>query len=155
MDPEKPRRQESASNRLLFEFFNEVGIVSQLSSALLNKSLPEGLHVAHFTLLNHMVRLGDGKTPQQLVSAFQVTKSTMTHSLQVLEERGFVELQPHPDDGRSKLVFLTDRGRSFREEAIAALAPRFEQLKRYLDLAAISEMLEPLRQVRKRLDENR
>ena len=155
MDPEEPRRQESASNRLLFEFFNEVGIISQLSSALLNKSLPEGLHVAHFSLLNHMVRLGDGKTPQQLVSAFQVTKSTMTHSLQVLEERGFIRLQPHPDDGRSKLVFLTARGRSFREEAIAALGPRFEELRHYLDLAAISEMIEPLRQLRKRLDENR
>ena len=154
MESKKPRL-ESASNRLLFEFFNEVGIISQLSSALLNRSLPEGLHVAHFSLLNHMVRLGDGKTPQQLASAFQVTKSTMTHSLQVLEERGFIEFLPHPEDRRSKLVFLTARGRSFREEAIAALSPRFGELKHYLDVEAISGLLEDLRRIRKALDEHR
>jgi len=142
-------------HRLLFEFFNEVGIISQLASTMLNKSLPEGLHVAHFSLLNHMVRLGDGKTPQQLASAFQVTKSTMTHSLQVLEERGFIELRPHPVDRRSKQVFLTPRGRSFRDEAIAALAPSIDGLRAQLDVPAIRGMLEDLRAVRRTLDANR
>ena len=70
--------------KLVFQFFNEVGIIQQLSATLFNKRLPEGLHVSHFSVLNHMVRLGDGKTPLALANAFQVTKATMTHTLSTL-----------------------------------------------------------------------
>ena len=51
-----------ASPAPIFEFFNEIGIISQLSSALFSRTLPDGLHVSHFSILNHMVRLGDGRT---------------------------------------------------------------------------------------------
>ena len=107
----------------IFEFFNEIGIISQLSSALFSRTMPHGVHVAHFSILNHMVRLGDGRTPVQLASAFQLTKATMTHSLGVLEKAGFVRIEPNPQDGRSKLVHLTAEGRAFREEAIQSVRP--------------------------------
>jgi DNA-binding MarR family transcriptional regulator len=139
----------------VFAFFNEIGIIAQLSATLFNRSLPDGLSVAHFSILNHMVRLGDGRTPQQLASAFQVTKATMSHSIDVLSRRGFVRIEKHPDDGRSKLVFLTRAGRAFRERAIKQATDSLAGLMGELDFDAMATMLPRLRAVREVLDRNR
>lgn len=139
----------------LFEFFNEIAIISQLSAALFSKNLPDGMHVSHFSILNHLVRLGDGRTPVQLAGAFQVTKATMTHSLGVLERQGFVAISPNPEDGRSKLVRLTPSGRAFREMAIAQVGPAFGPIIREIDAAKLMAILPDLKRVRQILDRNR
>ena len=111
--------------------------------------------MSHFSVLNHMVRLGDGKTPLELAHAFQVTKGTMTNTLGALSRRGLISIAPNEKDGRSKLVFLTDAGRAFQAEAIASLEPVFERLSGQLDLEAMAKALPLLEEVRKVLDENR
>lgn len=141
--------------RAVFAFFTEVGIINQLSSALLAKTLPDGVHPSHFAIMNHLVRLGDGKAPVRIAAAMQVTKNTMTHSLKVLEGRGFITIKPDPNDGRAKLVYLTDEGRKFREAAIVDVSERFGGLicPEHID---IMERLRPeLEIIRKLLDENR
>jgi DNA-binding MarR family transcriptional regulator len=87
-----------------FRLFNEIGIIGQLSRSLLEARLPPGFVAAQFSVLNHLVRLGDGKTPLALAQAFQVPKNSMTHSLTVLEREGLIEFRKNPQDGRSKLV---------------------------------------------------
>ena len=139
----------------IFAFFNEIGIIAQLSSTMFNRSLPDGLSVAHFSILNHLVRLGDGRTPIQLASAFQVTKATMSHSIDVLSQRGFIRIEKHPDDGRSKLVFLTEAGRAFRERAIKKATGALAGLISELETDALADMLPRLRAVRQVLDRNR
>ena len=114
--------------KLTFQFFNEIGIIHQLAVSMFNRRLPDGLHVSHFSVLNHLIRLGDGRTPLALASAFQVTKGTMTNTLGTLLKRGLVEIRPHQTDGRSKLVFLTDAGRTFHGEAVASLMPAITAL---------------------------
>jgi DNA-binding MarR family transcriptional regulator len=146
--------QDNGTNEL-FAFFNEIGIIAQLSATLLNRSLPDGLSVAHFSILNHMVRLGDGRTPLQLASAFQVTKATMSHSIDVLSRRGFVRVAPHPDDGRSKMVYLTRAGRAFRNRAIVKATGVIAGLMHKLDADAMTAMLPALRKIREVLDESR
>jgi DNA-binding MarR family transcriptional regulator len=146
---------ETDANPQLFEFFNEIGIISQLASAFFSKHLPNGMHVAHFSILNHLVRLGDRRTPVQIAQAFQVTKATMTHSLGVLEKHGFIAIEPNPGDGRSKLVILTPTGRAFREQAIAAVGPAFAPVMAQLNADDLLSMLPGLRKVRQILDENR
>ena len=141
--------------RAVFRFFNEVGIINQLATSMFNKRLPDGLHVSHFSVLNHLVRLGDGTAPLALASAFQVTKGTMTHTLAALEKRGLIRFAPHETDGRSKLVFLTEEGRAFRERAIADLAPSIAALGGKLDLRKMERMLPQLTEVRQILDDNR
>jgi DNA-binding MarR family transcriptional regulator len=74
--------------------------------------------VPHFTVLNHLMRVEDGRTPLELARAFQVPKTTLPLAGGAGEAR-WVEMKPNPDDGRSKRVWLTDAGRAFREEAIA------------------------------------
>jgi DNA-binding MarR family transcriptional regulator len=139
----------------IFVFFNEIGIIAQLSSTMFNRSLPDGLSVAHFSILNHLVRLGDGRTPIELASAFQVTKATMSHSIDVLLQRGFIRVEKHPGDGRSKLVFLTKAGRAFRDRAIVKATGALAGLVSELDTDALADMLPRLRAVRQVLDRNR
>lgn len=141
--------------KLVFRFFNEVGIINQLGSALFNKRLPDGLHVSHFSVLNHLVRLGDGKTPLALASAFQVTKGTMTHTLSALSKRNLVRIEPNASDGRSKLVFLTAAGGAFHQQAIESLDPAFAMIEKRIDMDRIVAMLPVLQDVREILDANR
>ena len=140
---------------LIFGFFNEIGIVSQLGSALFTRLIPGGLHLSHFIVLNHLVRLGDGRTPVQIANALQVTKATMTHTVTVLTRHGFVEVVPNPDDGRSKLVRLTEAGRTFRDDAIARLAPALGFVADSLSVEEIGAVLPVLEKVRKLLDAER
>ncbi len=139
----------------LFQFFTEVGIIQQLATTMLNRRLPDGLHVSHFSVLNHMIRLGDGKTPLALANAFQVTKGTMTHTISTLEQRGFVSVAPNAADGRSKLVFLTEAGREFHHAAIESLSPMLDALAREMDVGKLIEALPILEEVRQILDEKR
>ncbi len=139
----------------VFAFLNEVGIIGQLSRTLFEARLPDGFLVSHFSVLNHLVRLGDGATPMALASAFQVPKTTMTHTLTGLEKAALIEMRPNPKDGRSKCVWLTEAGRKFREDAIASLGPDIEKMLNSLDLARISSALPVLEEVREYLDRTR
>lgn len=137
---------------LYFELFNEVGIISQLSRAAFEARLPDGLVLPHFSVVNHLVRLGDGRTPLDIARAFQVPKTTMTHTLAGLEKRGLVEMRANPDDARSKQVWLTDAGRAFRDSAIASLAPDVDDISDALEPQELVEVIEKLTRLRKRLD---
>lgn len=70
--------------RTTFKLFTEIAILSQLSTALLDKHLPSELKSSQFALLNHFVRVGDGSTHLQLANAMQVTKGAMTNTLKRL-----------------------------------------------------------------------
>lgn len=141
--------------KLAFQFFNEVGIIQQLGSTMFNKRLPDGLHVSHFSVLNHLIRLGDGTTPLALAKAFQVTKGTMTHTLATLSKRNLIRLAPHETDGRSKVVFLTEEGRLFHRQSIESLGPAIKALDDKIDWNRVVELLPELRRIRSVLDNHR
>ncbi len=140
---------------LIFAFMNEIGIISQLSTALFARTLPDGIHPSHFSVLNHLTRMGDGKTPVRIASAMQVTKATMTHTLKVLEDRGLIKVAPNPEDARGKVVFLTEAGRAFRNTAIEQLMARFAPLATEEHIEMMQRLLPELAAFRKYLDDNR
>lgn len=135
-----------------FEVLNEIGIIAQLSRARFEARLPEGVLLPHFSVLNHLVRVADGVTPLRLARAFQVPKTTMTHTLAALERRGWVALRPNPADGRSKCVFLTDAGRRFRDDAIGSLAGDLAAIEAAMPGDWVGEALPRLRALRTHLD---
>lgn len=108
---------------LAFVVFNEIGIIDQLGRALFESVLPAGMTIAQFTVLNHFVRLGGERSPAALAAAFQVTRPTMTSTLGRLHASGMVAIRQSPDDGRGKLVSITEAGRAMREDCIARLKP--------------------------------
>lgn len=117
--------------------------------------MPDGLHVSHFAVLNHLVRVRDGVTPLTIANAFQVTKGTMTNNLSVLSKRGLIRMVPHETDGRSKVVFLTDEGRDFQQKAIASLFPAIAKFDEKLDWERVINLVPELERIRKVLDDNR
>jgi DNA-binding MarR family transcriptional regulator len=143
------------NGRRYFDLFNEIGIIAQLSRAVMERRMPDGLSLPHFSVLNHFVRLGDGKTPGELARAFQVPKNSMTNTLAGLERRGLIDVRPSETDARSRRIFLTDAGRDYREAAIAAIGPDIARLAATVSPAVIDELLPRLAEVRRALDENR
>ena len=138
-----------------FRLFNEIGIISQLGRTLFEHRMPGGMTTPQFSVLNHLVRLGDGWTPLRIANAFQVPKTSMTHTLAVLESQGFVELRPNPEDGRSKLVFITTKGRDMRDRAIASLDADLTHMQNVIAPEKIDDLLPILAEIRSYLDRNR
>ena len=139
----------------VFAFFNEIGIIEQLARTRVERVLPGGMKMPHFGVLNHLVRLGKKESPADLARAFQVTRPTMTNTIQRLEATGFVAVEPNLDDGRAKLVLVTPRGRKARDAAIEALAPMLTKISADLGDDLFARALPALQQARIYMDENR
>ena len=136
-----------------FAFFNKVGIIEHLSHTAFERVLPQGLSLAGFAVLNHMVRLGhEHRAPALIASAMQVTRGAMTGTLKRLQAAHWIAVTPDPADGRGKAVRITPAGRATREAAIAALSPQFQDIYRTLDIAELSAVLPTLIKVRQLLD---
>lgn len=139
----------------LFAFFNEVAIIEQLARNRFEQVMPHGLTLPQFSVLNHFVRLGGEQSPLALARAFQVSKGTMTNTIQRLEAKSFISVRPDPRDGRGKIVTITDAGRSARDEAIAALGPLLAILEKTFTAEAFAAAVPFLSQVRAWLDRER
>jgi DNA-binding MarR family transcriptional regulator len=137
---------------LIFALFNEIGIIEQLSRAMFEARLPKGVLVSHFAVLNHLVRVGDGRTPLELATAFQVPKTTLSHTLALLEKRGWIDMRPNPDDKRSKRVWITAEGRAFREDAIERLSPDMARMAREPVMEGVDSLVSRLAEIRQYLD---
>ncbi|MEM7321217.1 MAG: MarR family transcriptional regulator [Pseudomonadota bacterium] len=146
-----PQNQATA----LFQLFNEIGIIEQLSRTILESHMPDGLIAPHFSVLNHLIRVGDGSTPVAMARAFQVPKTSMTHTLSVLERRGLVDIKANPDDRRSKQVWLTDSGRVLRNDVIESLAPALGRAASDLGTEKLLSILPILTEMRIYLDTHR
>ncbi len=138
-----------------FRIMNEIGIIDQLGTTLFERSMPHGLTVPQFIVLNHFVRLGGARTPMALADAIQVTKATMTSTLQRLLAKGFVSSTPDPTDGRSKRISITDTGRSAREEAIQAIGHHLSDMELAIGAADMDSALPFLIKLRAFLDQQR
>jgi DNA-binding MarR family transcriptional regulator len=150
-----PDQNPTSDTARFFAFFNEVGILYQLASAMFEARLPAGILVSQFAVLNHLVRVADGRTPLDLARAFQVPKTTMTHTLAVLEKHQLIQLAANPKDGRSKCVWITDQGRDFRIKAIESLAPDFAALSAKFPTKQLETALPTLQSLREIMDKQR
>lgn len=152
MSTEQPSRSIDSA---LFVFFNEIGIIAQLSNAIFKKTLPDGLNSSQFGVLNWFIRVDNEATPGRLAKAFQVTGGAMTNTLKKLQGRGFINIEPDVTSGRKKRVTITKQGRAVRKKAIAASSPVFKEFAQSFPMAKIEKQVKELQRVRKYLDEYR
>ncbi len=136
----------------LFALLTEIAIIEHLARNRLERVLPDGLRASHFAVLNHLVRLGDGRSPARIARAVQVERPAMTNTIQKLEARGLVRVGPHPRDGRGKLVFLTEAGRAARLQAVQAAMRASAPIAAGLDAMEVLAALPLLRRLRVALD---
>ncbi len=138
-----------------FRLFNEIGIINQLAQNIFEGVMPDGMTLAQFIVLNHFVRLGGSKAPAELARVFQVTRGTMTSTLQKLEAKGLVAIKADRSDGRAKLVSLTAAGRSMRNTCLKRLEPELAKMAAHWPAMQVTALLEPLALLRQQLDRMR
>ncbi len=139
----------------VFRFFTEVGIIQQLISTRLETMLPGRMGATQFGILGHLARRPDGETPLQLSNAFQVPKTSMTHMLGVLEKLELVTIEPHPQDGRSKVARATQKGQAFLRECTGRMSREMAPVMSELGTQPFNAALPHLQLIREALDRAR
>jgi DNA-binding MarR family transcriptional regulator len=87
-----------------------------------NALRPYDLSFSRFELLRLLAFSRTGALPIGKASdRLQVHVTSVTHAIRLLEAAGLVERVPHPSDGRTTLVQITDLGRSIVEDATITL----------------------------------
>ena len=129
-------------------------MADQLARNRLARALPKGMELSHFSVLNHLARLGDERSPTQLAKIFHVTRGAMTNTLNRLEWAGHVHIRPDWEDARKKLVSISPSGRAACNAAIAAIAPMLAEAVQRIGEEKVRAALPVLREVRLRLSED-
>jgi DNA-binding MarR family transcriptional regulator len=143
------------SDPTAFRVMNEIGIIDQLGTTIFERLMPHGLTMPQFVVLNHFVRIGGDQSPHKLADAIQVSKATMTSTLQRLVAKGFITMMPDPDDGRAKRVSITAQGRKARNDALKAIARDLRDLELAIGMQSLEAALPFLVKLREFLDRRR
>jgi len=142
----------SSDDPLSVALFSEVFMVDQLARARLAKALPKGMELSHFTVLNHLARTSDERSPAQLARAFHLTRGAMTNTLNRLEWAGHIHVRPDWDDARRKMISISPAGLRAREVAISAIAPILSDAVADIGTDKVRAALPVLRAMRERLE---
>ena len=140
------------NNALAVSLFSEILMADQLARSRLTRALPRGMELSHFSVLNHLVRVGLERTPAQLAKTFHVTRGAMTNTLGKLEMAGYIHIRPDWDDARRKMVAISPAGRNARDAAIAGIAPIISEVVTELGQERVKATLPILRELRTKLE---
>jgi DNA-binding MarR family transcriptional regulator len=143
---------ETTSNSLAVALFSEILTNEQLIRSRLSRVLPKGMEISHFSVLNHLARLGDERSPAQLAKSFHVTRGAMTNTLSKLEWAGYIHIRPDWEDARRKMIAISPSGRQARDAAISAITPMVSDLIRDLGEDRVRASLPVLRELRSKLE---
>ncbi len=137
---------------LAVPLFAELFMADQLARARLTRVLPKGMELSHFSVLNHLARLADERSPAQLAKSFHVTRGAMTNTLSKLEIAGHIHIRPDWDDARRKFVSISPSGRAARDAALHAISPVIAGLAAKIGIDRVRAILPVLRELRSELE---
>ena len=138
---------------LAITLFGELFMADQLARNRISKVLPKGMELSHFSVLNHLARVGDERTPAQLAKSFHVTRGAMTNTLTKLEWAGHVHIRPDWEDARQKFVAISPSGRAAREAALAGVVPLIAEVVQAIGADRVRALLPVLRELRVKLED--
>jgi len=134
--------------------FGELFMADQLARNRISKILPKGMELSHFSVLNHLARVNEERTPAQLARAFHVTRGAMTNTLSRLEWAGHIHIRPDWEDARRKFVAISPSGRAARDAAVATVVPLIAEVVMALGPDRVRSLLSVLRELRVRLEDD-
>lgn len=111
------------------EVFSEIGVIEHFIRTSVSRLLPPGMTYAHFELLLHFMRNGDGETPAELARAMLMTKGALTNILQRMEALGLVVVLADVADRRKKRVKVTRGGLEAYGQILKAMKPKTDALR--------------------------
>ena len=133
--------------------FGELFMADQLARNRISKVLPKGMQLSHFSVLNHLARINDERTPAQLAKSFHVTRGAMTNTLSRLEWAGHIHIRPDWEDARQKFVAISPSGRAARDLAVATVVPLIAEVVQSLGADRVRALLPVLRELRIKLED--
>ena len=142
----------ASSDALANALFSELFMSDQLARNHISRVLPKGMELSHFSVLNHLARGNEERSPAQLAKTFHVTRGAMTNTLSKLEWAGHVHIRPDWDDARRKFVSISPSGRAARDAALAAISPLIGDVVLALGAERVRAVLPVLRELRTRLE---
>jgi DNA-binding MarR family transcriptional regulator len=112
-----------------FVYFAHLSAARQLTEIFYRRLLkPHRISDSEFRVLSSLRRRDERKTtPLELNRFVQITSAGMTRTLDRLEDAGYIERSPNPDDRRSILVGLTRRGREFADAVTTDLGAQYSE----------------------------
>jgi DNA-binding MarR family transcriptional regulator len=134
--------------------FGELFMADQLARNRISKVLPKGMELSHFSVLNHLARINEERSPAQLARAFHVTRGAMTNTLSRLEWAGHIHIRPDWEDARRKFVAISPSGRAARDSAVATVVPLIAEVVTALGPDRVRSLLSVLRELRVRLEDD-
>lgn len=137
---------------LAIALFSELFMADQLARSLLSKALPKGMELSHFSVLNHLARSNEERSPAQLARLFHVTRGAMTNTLHRLEIAGHVHIRPDWDDARRKFVAISPSGRAARDAALQTIAPILSRTVQEVGADRVRAALPVIREMRIELE---
>jgi len=143
-----------SADSLSAALFSEMFMADQLARNHLSKALPKGMELSHFSVLNHLSRIGEERSPAQLAKTFHVTRGAMTNTLSKLEWAGHVHIRPDWDDARRKFVTISPSGRAACDAALQAITPIIADVVASIGVDKVRAALPVLREVRERFDKD-
>jgi DNA-binding MarR family transcriptional regulator len=93
----------------------------------------------------------EGLRPSELADRLQVSKQSVNDLLHDLEARGYLVREPDPEDGRARVVRLTDRGRALQDAADEGAAAAQQLLADELGARRFAQMRDALQEVSTRI----
>jgi DNA-binding MarR family transcriptional regulator len=137
-----PRRQWPGTTNLGVLLRDPALAMNELVSERLAERGFADIRPAHGTI-GQNIRDG-GSRVTELAQFAQLTKPTVVYLVNDLERLGYVERVPDPDDGRAKLIRLTERGARAQEaarEIVAQIEHDWSRLLGKGDFATLRELL--------------
>ncbi|MFY0693187.1 MAG: MarR family transcriptional regulator [Paracoccaceae bacterium] len=138
---------------LAVALFSEMLTADQLARNMLSKTLPKGMELSHFSVLNYLARATEPRTPAQLARTFNLTKGAITNTLQKLEWAGHIHINPDWEDARRKQVVISPAGRRARDTALEVISPVIAELVESVGTEKVRAVLPVLRDLRVKLSE--
>ncbi len=138
---------------LSVSLFSEIFMAGQLSRNTLSKALPKGMELSHFSVLNHLARRNEPRSPAELARVFHLTRGAMTNTLTKLEWAGHVHIHPDWDDARRKTVTISPAGRAARDAALQAITPIISDVVSSIGADRVRAALPVLRELREKFGE--
>lgn len=88
-----------------------------VTRALQSRAVRLGFSPGQFPVLLELWEK-EGLTQRQLLDRVDVEQATMANTLARMERDGLIERRVHPRDKRAQQIFLTEKARAMREEAL-------------------------------------
>jgi DNA-binding MarR family transcriptional regulator len=140
------------NENVFMNFFKEIFTLEQLARNRMESALPNDMKVSHFTALSYLVKKDTPSNPAELAGAFQVSRPSMTNTLQKLEAKNYISVSADLEDGRGKLIVITQEGRDAFCIAVQALAEMFSDVSSTIGEQPFKEALIPLTNIRAFMD---